>query len=199
MSGVSEHGGRICLLLVLAFLALGLVCLPATAQLSTKGVVDLDGHPANPFQKANGKIVVLLFIRTDCPISNRYTPTIQEMSAHFAKQAEFFLVYPIRSESAEQIRKHLKEYGYKLQAVRDPELQLVHAAQVKVTPEAAVFSAEGRLLYHGRIDDWYADLGRARPAPTTHELYSAVESAIAGKPVSVAAVPAVGCFLPDTP
>jgi hypothetical protein len=198
MSGVCEHGGRISLLL-LAFLALGLDCLPTTAQLSTKGVVDLDGHPANPLLNANGRIVVLLFIRTDCPISNRYTPTIQEMSAHFAKQAEFFLVYPIRSESAEQIRKHLKEYGYKLSALRDPELQLVHAAQVKVTPEAAVFSADGRLVYHGRIDDWYADFGRARPTPTTHELYSAVEAAIAGKMVAVAAVPAVGCFLPDTP
>jgi hypothetical protein len=198
MSGVCEHGGRISLLL-LAFLALGLDCLPTTAQLSTKGVVDLDGHPANPLLNANGRIVVLLFIRTDCPISNRYTPTIQEMSAHFAKQAEFFLVYPIRSESAEQIRKHLKEDGYKLSALRDPELQLVHAAQVKVTPEAAVFSADGRLVYHGRIDDWYADFGRARPTPTTHELYSAVEAAIAGKMVAVAAVPAVGCFLPDTP
>jgi hypothetical protein len=75
----------------------------------------------------------------------------------------------------------------------------VHAAQVKVTPEAAVFSADGRLVYHGRIDDWYADFGRARPTPTTHELYSAVEAAIAGKMVAVAAVPAVGCFLPDTP
>src|SRR5580693_2795995 len=104
MSGVCEHGGRISLLL-LAFLALGLDCLPTTAQLSTKGVVDLDGHPANPLLNANGRIVVLLFIRTDCPISNRYTPTIQEMTAHFAKQAEFVLVYPIRSESAEQIRK----------------------------------------------------------------------------------------------
>ncbi len=199
MSGVWEHGGRIYLMLVLAFLALGLDCRPVTAQLSTKGVVDLDGHPASPFLNANGKIVVLLFVRTDCPISNRYTPTIQEMSVHFAKQTKFVLVYPIRSESAEQIRKHLKEYGYKLPALRDPELQLVHAAQVKVTPEAAVFSADGRLMYHGRIDDWYADFGRARPAPTTHELYSALEAAIAGKMVAVASVPAVGCFLPDTP
>jgi thiol-disulfide isomerase/thioredoxin len=199
MSDVRTHRVRLTLLLVLAILVLGSDCLPAAAQLSTSGVVDLDGHSANPFLNANGKIVVLLFIRTDCPISNRYTPTIQEMSAHFAKQAEFFLVYPIRSESAEQIRKHLKEYGYKLPALRDPELQLVHAAQAKVTPEAAVFSADSRLLYHGRIDDWYADFGRARPAPTTHELYTAVEAAIAGKPVAMAAVPAVGCFLPEKP
>jgi len=199
MSDVRTHRVRLTLLLVLGILVLGSDCLPAAAQLSTKGVVDLDGHPANPFLNANGKIVVLLFIRTDCPISNRYTPAIQAMSAHFATQAEFVLVYPIRSESAEQIRKHLKEYGYKLPAVRDLELQLVRAARVKVTPETAVFSADGRLLYHGRIDDWYSDFGRARPAPTTHELYSAVEAAIAGKPVAVAVVPAVGCFLPDTP
>lgn len=159
--------------------------------------MDLDGHAVDPFQSAAGKIVVLLFVRTDCPISNRYAPTIQEMSAHFGKRAQFFLVYPIGSESAAQIRKHLKDYGYTLPALRDPGRELVRASQVTITPESAVFAANGQLVYHGRIDDWYAEFGRARPAPTTHELSSVVEAAIAGKPVAVTTAPAVGCYLPD--
>lgn len=185
--------------LVLLLPALSVVSLRAAAQSSAKNIVDLDGHAVNPFQRAAGKITVFLFVRTDCPISNRYAPTIQEMSSHFGKSAEFFLVYPIRSESPVQIRKHLKEYRYQITALRDPDLELVRAAHVRVTPEAAVFAPDERLLYHGRIDDWYTEFARPRPAPTTHELFSAVEASIAGKAVPVATAPAIGCFLPDTP
>jgi thiol-disulfide isomerase/thioredoxin len=199
MFDACEQNRRICLPLVLLLVFTSFVCHRAEAQSSAKGVVDLDGRAVDPFQRAAGKVVVFLFVRTDCPISNRYAPAIQEMGSHFAKRAEFFLVYPIDSESSEQIHKHLKEYGYKLAVLRDPERALVRAAKVSITPEAAVFSANGMLLYHGRIDDWYTEFGRSRPAPTTHELSSAVEAAIAGKPAPVATVPAVGCFLPGAP
>jgi thiol-disulfide isomerase/thioredoxin len=198
MFAIRKQNARICWLLVLLFVFAVVVLDRAEAQ-SPAGVVDLDGRAVNPFQRAAGKIVVLVFIRTDCPVSNRYAPSIQKMSAQFDKNAEFFLVYPIGSETAEEIRKHLKEYGYKLTALRDPERALVRAGNVTVTPESAVFSANGQLLYHGRIDDWYTEFGRSRPAPTTHELSSAVEAAILGKPSTEAPAPAVGCFLPGTP
>ena len=198
MFRVREQHKRIWPVSVLLISILLLGASSSTAQTSATSALDLDGHAVDVFHHSDGKVVVLLFIRTDCPISNRYAPTIQRLSNQF-KMAEFFLVYPISTESPEQIRKHLQEYGYKLTALRDPDLRLVHAAGVRVTPESAVFSANGRLLYHGRIDDWYGDFGRARPAPTTHELASAIQAAIEGKPVPVAAALAVGCFLPDAP
>lgn len=185
-------------LAVLTFLV-ALVPRPALSQFPAKGVVDLDGNAVSPFRMAAGKVVVFLFIRTDCPISNRYAPAIQEISSRYNKGAKFFLVYPVRTETTEQIRTHLKEYGYKLTALRDPDHTLVRASDTRVTPEAAVFSPEGHLLYHGRIDDWYTEFGRSRPTPTTHELSSAVEAAVAREPVPVSAEPAVGCFLPDQP
>jgi thiol-disulfide isomerase/thioredoxin len=186
---------------LLAGLAALSFLVPSSAhpQFSAKGVVDLDGHAFDPFRVARGKVIVLLFVRTDCPISNRYAPAIQELSSRFGKSSEFFLVYPVRSDTTEQIRNQLKEYGYKLRALRDPDYTLVRASSTRVTPEAAVFSPSAHLLYHGRIDDWYTEFGRSRPLPTTHELASAVEAAIAGKPIPVSAQPAIGCFLPDGP
>jgi hypothetical protein len=190
---------RICLRFVLLLILAGVTAGASGAQIRTDGVVDLDGHAVDPFQRARGKIVVLLFVRTDCPVSNRYAPSIQEMSARFQKSAEFFLVYPIGSETSDLIRKHLKEYGYTLTALRDPQRTLIRAANATVTPESAVFSASGQLFYHGRIDDWYTEFGRSRPAPTTRELFSAVEAAALGKPVALATAPAIGCFLPGAP
>ena len=156
----------------------------------------LAGTPADPFQKSQGKVVVLVFVRTDCPISNRYAPAIQHISAKYESKAAFWLVYPDKSESAEKIRQHEREYGYKLPALRDPHRALVKLAQARVTPEVAVFDASRRLTYHGRIDDLYQDFGRARHAPTTHELEDAIQAALNGY-APPASTPGVGCFISD--
>jgi len=162
-------------------------------------VVDLDGRTVDVFHQNPRKVVVLLFIRTNCPISNRYAPTIQEISAKYKSRAEFYLVYPVKTEAPEDVRKHMNEFGYQLAVVRDPDYELVRRAEVRVTPEAAVFSTDGKLLYHGRINDWYTEFGRTRREPTTRELDTAVAAAVEGKPVATASEPAVGCFLPDRP
>jgi thiol-disulfide isomerase/thioredoxin len=156
----------------------------------------LDGTAADPLQKSAEKVVVLVFVRTDCPISNRYAPVIQRISAKYQGKATFWLVYPDKSESAEKIHQHEREYNYKLPALRDPQRVLVKLAQARVTPEVAVFDASRHLAYHGRIDDLYQDLGRARHAPTTHELEDAIQAVLSGHTPPVSA-PGVGCFISD--
>ena len=166
------------------------------ARAAQKTGLHVDGSPADPFQEAPGKPVVLVFVRTDCPISNRYAPLIQRISSQYGAKVDFWLVYPSRMASAEKIRQHERDYGYKLPALRDPQHALVTQAQVRVTPEAAVFDANHRLLYHGRIDDLYVDFGRARPAATTHELDDAIQAALSGK-TPPRNMPGVGCFIAD--
>ena len=158
---------------------------------------DLEGNQADPFKLAAGKVVVLVFVRTDCPISNRYAPTIQHLSAAYAGKAAFWLVYPGKAESAESIRKHEREFGYKLPALRDPQRVLVKEGRVQITPEVAVFDANRHLVYHGRIDNLYEDIGRARSAATTHELDDAIAAAISGKTLAAGTAPAVGCYISD--
>jgi thiol-disulfide isomerase/thioredoxin len=158
---------------------------------------DLDGKPFDPFRAAPGKVVVLIFVRTDCPVSNRYAPTIQQLAAARADRATFFLVYPSRKETAEAIRKHEKDFGYRFAAVRDPQHILAKQSAAQITPEAAVFNAGGRLVYHGRIDNLYEDFSHARKTPTTHELADAIEAAIEGKSLVGSATPAVGCYISD--
>ena len=179
--------------------ALTMVLLVLTSPLflaAQNRALHLDGTPADPFLENAGKPVVLLFVRTDCPISNRYAPLIQRISSHYAAKVAFSLVYPGKSSSAERIRQHESDYGYKLPALRDPQHALVLQAQVQVTPEAAVFDANHRLVYHGRIDNLYEDVGRARPAATTHELDDAIQAALNGK-APPTNTPAVGCYIAD--
>ena len=69
----------------------------------------------------------------------------------------------------------------------------VRLARARVTPEAAVFSPRGDLLYHGRIDDRNVDFGKERPEPTTRDLEAVLDAVVNGKTPHRAAVPAVGC------
>ena len=178
--------------------AIALLCPPSVVSTNSQGLItDLAGKPFDPFRAAPGKVIVLIFVRTDCPISNRYAPTIQRLGTDRRDQATFFLVYPSRKETAKAIRKHHNDFGYTLAAIRDPQHILVKQSAAQITPEAAVFNANGQLVYHGRIDNLYEDFGHTRKSATTHELANAIEAAIAGKILSASATPAVGCYISD--
>src|SRR5712672_239349 len=178
--------------------ALVLLCPASVVSTNSQGfAIDLAGKPFDPFQAARGKVVVLIFVRTDCPISNRYTPVIQQLGTDRVDRAAFFLVYPSREETAEAIRRHLKKFGYTLAAIRDPQHILVKQSAAQITPETAVFNAKGQLVYHGRIDNLYEDFGHTRKRATTHELADAVEAATAGESLSASPTPAVGCYISD--
>jgi len=158
---------------------------------------DLNGKSVDPLKANPNKIVVLVFVRRDCPVSGRYAPTIQRISAEFSQDAEFWLVYPDKDETPLTIRQNLDSFGYRLPALRDPDHFLVKIAQVKVTPEVAVFDRDRHLVYDGRIDNWYESLTRVRPAPTTHELEKAIQAALAGRRVAQSDLRGVGCYISD--
>ncbi len=160
--------------------------------------LDLAGRPVDPFRATDSKVIVFVFVRTDCPISNRYAPEIQRLYDEFSpKGVMFWLVYPDPHESAATIRKHLREYGYRCRALRDPRHALVRMAKAQFTPEAAVFLSDRRMVYRGRIDDRYIDFGKARPMPTTHDLEGALQAALQGTSIANPATPVVGCYISD--
>ncbi|MFO1457952.1 MAG: redoxin domain-containing protein [Verrucomicrobiota bacterium] len=164
---------------------------------SCKGVTDLEGRAQCPFSEKGLRALVLIFVSIECPICNRYAPEIQRLENQFSKQGvKFWMVQPSMDESVDQTRRYLSEYGYAFGWLRDPLQSLVRRAEVRVTPEAVVFTPDGKVVYRGRIDDRHAALGKARPAPTRRELNDALEAVLAGRPVSVTNAPAVGCTIP---
>jgi len=168
------------------------------ASSSALSVFDLSGHPVDPFAAPGAKATVFIFISTDCPISNRYAPEIRRVEEEFAASGvRFWLVYPDADASSDAIQKHLKDYRLPQQALRDPRQALVRLAQARVTPEGAVFLPGGRLIYHGRIDNRYADLGKERPEATQHELEEVLKAIVQGRPVPYSTAKAIGCSIPE--
>ena len=175
----------------------GMLVLLLSMPYSQGQAFDLSGKPINPLTYSSGKPVILIFVRTDCPISNRYAPKIKQLSETYGAKATFWMIYPDKDESAASIGNHLQEYAYKIPALRDPTHVLVKRSQVQVTPEAAVFNPKGELIYHGRIDNWYDSIGRSRPVATSHELADGIEAALHGTPLASKTASPVGCYISD--
>jgi MoxR-like ATPase len=161
-------------------------------------VLDLDGRPVDPFAVTNAAATVLLFVGRECPISNRYAPELRRLHEKFSPRGvRFWFVYPDADTTAEEIRRHVREFNLPGDAVRDPRHILVGKSRTTVTPEGAVFTGAGRLAYHGRIDDRVVDFGKERPAPSQRDLHDAIEAVLAGKKPRNASTRAVGCHIPD--
>ena len=192
----SRQGGLFVLGLMLAGLACAAPAQPE--QDAPAAVLDLAGRAVDPLAAPDARAVVLLFTRTDCPISNRYAPEVRRLYERFHERGvRFWLVYPDPDSTVEDIERHLAEYAYPLPALRDPRHELVRRAGATITPEAAVFGGAGEPLYLGRIDDRYVDFGRARPEATRHDLEQALEAVLEGRPVPEPRTEAIGCFIAD--
>ncbi|NKB66504.1 MAG: redoxin domain-containing protein [Candidatus Latescibacteria bacterium] len=176
----------------------GLLLAGAWLALPEPHVLDLEGNRVDPLARPRPRATVLLFLRTDCPISNRYAPEILRLYQRFgASRVNFWLVYLDQGETTADIEAHLRAYNLPRRALRDPNHALVELTGATITPEAAVFTADRTMIYRGRIDDRYIALGKARAAPTQRDLEEALTDILAGQNLPPRTTPAVGCFIAD--
>jgi hypothetical protein len=195
----------------MATLCLALGCAreepPASSASSTGTIVpalgerwlfDVNDRPFDLWEEAGANATVVIFTRTDCPISNRYAPEARQLYEKFHPEGvRFFLVYVDPKETSDSIRAHLAEYDYPCPGLRDPRHRLVNETGATVTPEAVVFDARQKITYRGRIDNLYVDFGKSRDAATTHDLAEALTATLAGEPVAEPETEAVGCYIGD--
>ncbi len=183
---------------------LGLACVTlfwvnsvmAASQLVEARVQDLNGRRIHLGFGSNEVARVFVFLSVECPISNSYAPELQRLGRDFGpKGVKLELVYPNRDETAEAVRKHLKEFGLPFSALRDLHHELVKLSKANITPEVAVFLPKEGLVYHGRIDNRYAELGLARPEATEHDLRDVLTAIVNRKPVPRSTARAVGCSI----
>lgn len=159
--------------------------------------VDLQGTIRRPLDLGVDKASVVFFVTHDCPIANALAPEIQAIvDAHQKSPLRFLLVHVDPYITAAAAKDHARDYSLRLPVILDPHHLLVRRLGVTITPEVAVW-VDGSLAYRGRINDLFADLGRKRRAPTTHDLRDALQAVLAGEKVSTSHTTAVGCDLPD--
>lgn len=158
------------------------------------GATDLTGKPVT-VETSGHEATVLLFISHECPIANRYAPEIGRIYGDYKdKGVQFVRVYVGDQELAEKFVAHGSEFGLKMSGIIDYQRKVAKLVGARVTPEAAVFGRDGRLLYRGRIDNQNIEHGKIREG-YRRDLRVALDEILAGKPVSMPTTSAIGCFI----
>jgi mono/diheme cytochrome c family protein len=169
---------------------------PGEARPVPRDVRGIDGQSIRIVPEKGATAVI--FYSTECPISNAYSPTLNAIAGEFPAGSFRMVGLCVDPDLATAaIRQHASEYALKFPVGSDRDGSLAAALGVKVTPEAVVIDAEGKIRYRGRIDDQFARRQVRNANPRTHELKDAIAAVLAGKEAPVAAVEAVGCPLPE--
>lgn len=180
----------------------------AAALLATAGLfAQTIGQNPGPLklQELNGKAVsveqysapasVVIFISVKCPVSNRYNERLSALYKDYSqKGVRFYYVNANEDEQPAEIEAHRQKVGFPFEVYKDVDNRMADQFNARVTPEAYVVDSEGKLRYHGRIDDSQYP---ARLTENTVRL--AIDSVLAGKPVERPEARALGCTIKRVP
>jgi len=162
--------------------------------------IDLDGRLHHFAATPDCRAVAVVFLATQCPISNGVIPELKTLSTRYKpKGVEFYGAISDPAVNRAEAVKHRQEYHINFPVVFDGSLNLRRKLKPTHTPQVVVLSPAGEVLYSGRIDDRYSAVNRKREVATQHDLEDALKAIVAGKPVGVPRTQPVGCLLEDPP
>lgn len=158
---------------------------------------DIEGKDHEPFAEESVEFLVVVFIATDCPISNYYQPTLNRLAHRYkGKGVRFLLFHPDPDVTPEMLKEHANAFKIESPVCADADFALARRLEANTVPEAFVIACDGQTKYRGRIDDTYAAWGKKRRAPGSHDLRDALEAVLSGEAVPSPATKAIGCYIP---
>ena len=152
---------------------------------------DADGAEHTLASLKGKSATVVIFIATQCPVSNAYNERMQKLADDYrAKGVNVVGINSNVKELAPEVKSHAAEKGLKFAILKDTGNVVADSFDAQVTPEAYLIDAAGKLVYRGRIDN-----SRNADGVSASELRDAIEATLAGKPVEKSEVKAFGCSI----
>ena len=154
----------------------------------------VDGRDHSLDEYAATPVLVLVQSCNHCPYVLAWEGRIDALQREYADRG--VQIVAINSNDAtthpddsfENMVEHAREAGYSFDYLHDESQELARALGSERTPEAFVFDADRRLVYHGAVDD-----NREESDVSTHYLRDGIEAALSGEPAPVADTAPVGC------
>ena len=146
-------------------------------------------------RKENGLLV--MFSCNTCPVVIVNQQRTIAISTFAAEQKIGVILlnsnedYRDGADSPEAMKKYADNQQYKWYYAIDKNSELADAFGAKRTPECFLFDKNGKLVYHGAIDDNPQDEASTK----RQHLKEAITEMNSGKPVSVAETRSVGCSI----
>ena len=158
---------------------------------------DVDGVEHRQIEWDSKRAIVIFFTTTECPLSNAYIPEMNRLQKEYAARNVAFYAVEVDTTIADRdVRNHAKDFGIAYPVLIDKQQTLVRLTGATATPEVAVLSNKGAVLYIGRIDNRVEDFDQHRNVITEHDLRNALDAVLAGRTIPRASANVVGCAIP---
>lgn len=171
--------------------------LPLGSSMPAFTLKDPTGKVFNSSKLLSGKGLLVVFICNHCPYAKAQWPRLIRLAGEFAGQgvntaainANIHPDYP--EDAPHRMMELIAELGITFPYLVDDSQQVAHAFRAQCTPDPYLFDGQGRLFYHGRIDDnWQDDKAVQR-----QDLREAMMALIAGTDPPAAQPPSMGCSI----
>lgn len=137
------------------------------------------------------KAIVIMFISTQCPVSNDYNSRMAKIYSDYKdKNISFLGINSNKQESINEIKNHAKQNNLEFIILKDSNNVIADIFAASFTPEIFVLNNNFEQLYHGRIDD-----SRKIENVEINDLTNALDEILSGKDVKVKNTKAFGCSI----
>lgn len=158
---------------------------------------NVDGRELTLAKAGGRKGTLVIFLCNHCPWVKLWQPRLAEVGNDALKKGVGVIAvngndpedYP--EDGFDEMVKRAKDVGYRFPYVVDATSDVARAFGATKTPEAFLFDASGRLVYHGAVDDNARDAKKVK----SRWLADALAAVAAGRPVPVAESKALGCTI----
>ena len=141
------------------------------AQIIGARFLDIDGNIRRLGDENGTGPAALVFVDDRCPVAARYLGEMNDFTAAAeADTIDFYLVVSSSDRTWTDARKLRDDFGLHAPVLFDPSGDLATRLGPVTMAEAFVVNERDRMIYRGRIDDRFADIGQLRQVIRHHDL-----------------------------
>jgi peroxiredoxin len=173
------------------------VDLPLGSPMPAFSLNDPSGKKFSSSTLLAGKGLLVVFICNHCPYAKAQWPRLMRLAEEFVGSGINTVainsnIHPDYPEDAPQRMIELvSELGISFPYLVDDSQEVARAFRAQCTPDPYLFDGQGRLFYHGRIDDnWQDDKAVQR-----QDLRGAMAALVGGENPPTAQQPSMGCSI----
>jgi peroxiredoxin len=173
------------------------IALGGRAPMTDVRLKSVDGKETSIAAVKGAKGTLVVFSCNACPWAKAWESRIVELGNGYSKKGIGVIVInsndpAVNAEDAFDVMiQHAKDRKMTYPYAVDATSEVARAFGATHTPEAYLFDRDGKLVYHGAVDD-----NAKEPQKVSKRwLKDALDAALAGKPVPVAETKALGCSI----
>jgi peroxiredoxin len=152
---------------------------------------DYNGNNHSLLDYKDSVATVILFIATECPVSNAYNERMEIIFNEYGPKGFAFLgINSNKAEFVDRIKEHAEDNSLTFPILKDEKNVIADMFEASVTPEVYVLNSEFEILYHGRIDN-----SRNESEVASKDLENALDEIYSGNEVTKKVTKAFGCTI----